>query len=340
MDPFNQTHTPNTTVASLVPRNTVHNIKAFHFLGLALAFLIIVMNVFVLVIFKVKKKLLLKSPVNIILCSLSMNDAIAGLSILLHVVPIMIENETVTMRKYKKTFDTGYIISKLCLLSSVGHLVLLSCDRLLAVVSPFKHHTKFTRGYAVMWLLVVWFTAILFSMLELMLGGMIYLKISTLIIFICFVLIPLLILLHQNIITLLFLRRYIKKSQLRLSQSQLRRHKARCKKTLILHLIMFLSFFVCAAPFACIRITIAYDRKLFKIIPEYVRELVFLLRFLTSFTNALIFTIYKTDFMNLMKVIFCCKEKAKEELELILLKRTNSLRRSSYSCQFKHGQSI
>ena len=44
--------------------------------------------------------------------------------------------------------------------------------------------------------------------------------------------------------------------------------------------------------------------------------------------------------MNIMKVLFCCREKAKEELELILLKRTNSLRRSSYSYQFRYGQSI
>ena len=336
MDPYNQTHRSNTTMASSVRRNTVHNIKAFHFLGLALAFLIFVMNVFVLSIFKVKKKLLLKSPVNIVLCSFSVNDAIAGLSILFHVVPIMIEDKTMVVRKYKKTLDAGYIISKLCLLSSVGHLVLLSCDRLLAVVSPFKHQVKFTRGYAIIWLLVVWSVAISFSMLELMLDGILYLKIRTLIIFICFVLIPLVILLHQNIITFLFLRKNVKKCK----TMRLLRHKARCKKALILHLIMFLSFFVCAAPFVCIRITIAYDKKLFEIIPGYVRELVFLLRFLTSFTNALVFTIYKTDFMNIMKVLFCCKQKAKEELELILLKRTNSLRRSSYSCQFKHGPSI
>ena len=336
METYNQTHTPNTTIGSLVPRSTVHSIKAFHFLGIALAFLIIVMNMFVLIIFKVKKKLLLKSPVNIILCSFSVNDAIAGLSILFHVVPIMIEDENMVAGKYKKTFDAGYIISKLCLLSSVGHLVLLSCDRLLAVVSPFKHQTKFTRGYAIIWLLVVWSIAISFSMMELMLSGILYLKIRTLFIFICFVLIPLVILLHQNIITFLFLRKNVKKCK----KMRLLRHKASCKKALMLHLIMSLSFFVCVAPFVCIRITIAYDRKLFKMIPGYVRELVFLLRFLTSFTNALVFTIYKADFMNIMKVLFCCKQKAKEELELILLKRTNSLRRSSYSCQFKHGQSI
>ena len=335
MDPYNQTYTPNITIASSAPRNTVHNIKAFHFLGLAVAFLIITMNVFVLVIFKVKKKLLLKSPVNVILCSFTLNDAMAGLSILFHVVPFMIDDKTIVQRKYKNVFTAAYIMSKLCLLSSVGHLVLLSCDKLMAVASPLKHQVKFTRGYAIIWLLVVWSIAISFPMMELMLIGIIDLKIYTLIIFICFALIPFVILLHQNVITYLFLRSNARKSQLRLF-----RHKASCKKALILNLIMFLSFFICVAPFVCIRITMAYNRKLSQTIPEYVKELIFLLRFFTSFTNALIFTIYRTDFINVMKVLFCCKQKAKEELELILLKRTNSLRRSSYSYQFRHGQSI
>ena len=335
MNPHNQTYTPNTTMASSAPRDTAHNIKAFHFSGLALAFLIIVMNAFVLVIFKVKKKLLLKSPVNIVLCSFTMNDAVAGLSILFHVVPFMIESEAIALRKYQKAFNAAYIMSKLCLLSSVGHLVLLSCDRLLAISSPLKHQIKFTRRYAIIWLTVVWSIAISFSMMELMLVGIIDLKIYTIVIFICFVLIPLVILLHQNVITYLFLRKSIRKSQLRLFK-----HRASCKKALILHLIMFLSFFICVAPFVCIRITMAYNEKLSLTIPKYVEELIFLLRFFTSLTNALIFTIYKTDFMNVMKVLFCCRQKAKEELELILLKRTNSLRRSSYSVEFRHGHSI
>ena len=60
-----------------------------------------------------------------------MNDAIAGLSTLFDVVLIMVEDKTIGQSKYKKTFDAGYIISKLCLLYSVGHLVLLFCDGLL-----------------------------------------------------------------------------------------------------------------------------------------------------------------------------------------------------------------
>ena len=321
----NHTFTRNTTMLSTAPLDIHQKVKAFVALDLALAFLIILMNAFVLVIFQVKKNFLLKSPVNIILCSFTMNDAIAGLSILFHVVPFVIEEEIEGQRKYEKVFDAAYMISKFCLLSSVGHLLFLSYDRSLAVVSPLKHKIRLTRAYAIVWLLAVWFIAIIFPTLEYVLYRIIDLKVYTLIIFICFVLIPLVILLQQYIITVLYLRKNVKKSKV----NSLRK-KARCKKAFVLHLIMFLSFFICVAPFVSIRIIFAYNENLYCRIPSYVTELFFLLRFLTSFTNALIFTIYKTDFLNVMKVIFCCNKKAQEELELILLKRTNSLHRSSY----------
>ena len=47
MDLYNQTHTPNTTMTSSALRYIDHNVKAFHSLGLALTYLIILMNAFV-----------------------------------------------------------------------------------------------------------------------------------------------------------------------------------------------------------------------------------------------------------------------------------------------------
>ena len=102
---------------------------------------------------------------------------------------------------------------------------------------------------------------------------------------------PVVILFFQNIIRFFFLGRNFKKSLPRLF-----RQKASCKKVLILHLIIFLSFFICNAPFVCIRINIGYDRELSQTIPEYIMELVFLLQFFTSLTNTSIFIIYKAAF--------------------------------------------
>lgn len=342
-----QTQTPTTAVMLNETLNSTlrihfynsrhHNSEPFRNIALTLSCLIILTNIFVLTIFQMKKVVLMKSPVNIILCSFTINDAIAGASILFHTIPYyLVDDQKMALIKYKNVLKAGYIISKLCLLSSVGHLVLLSFDRLLAVVSPFKHQVKFTKIYILVCLLTTWVIAIILPVLEYLLFGMIDLKVYTVIIMSCFVLIPLAVLLHQYIMTFLFIRKKIKRSRLRSF-----REKKNCKKTFILYLLMFLSFFICVVPFACIRIIMAFNSELNEMIPEYMKEIFFLLRFLTSFTNPIIFTIYKTDFQNVIKVIFCCKQKARAELEQTLLKRTNSLRRSAYSSnRLKRGNTV
>lgn len=342
-----QTQTPNNEVMLNETLNSTqgnHVYKARHYnshlfliTALTLSCLIILTNIFVLAIFLLKKVVLMKSPVNIILCSFTMNDAIAGASILFHIVPFcLVDDQKLALIKHKDVLTAGYIISKLCLLSSVGHLVLLSFDRLLAVVSPFKHRLKFTKLFILICLLTTWVIAITLPVLEYLLHGMIDLKVYTVIIMLCFVLVPLVILLHQYIMTFLFIRKSIKKSRLRSF-----REKKKCKKTFILYLLMFLSFFICVVPFASMRVIIAFNSELRKRIPKYVMDVLFLLRFLTSFTNPIIFTIHKTDFQNIIKVIFCCKENAKAELEQTLLKRTNSLHRSAYSSyRSKRGNTV
>ena len=319
--PILNSSTTNPTVP-VSPERNITNDEVFRAVKIILACLIIVTNLLVLFIFQRKKRVLLKSPVNNILCSFSINEATAGVSIFFHVIPFYI----VDYQKYRKVLTAAYILSKLCLLSSVGHLVLLSCDRLLAVVSPLKHQIKFTKKCAIMCLLFAWTIAIALPLLEYLLYSIINLKIYTVVIMLCFVLVPLVILLCQYIITFLFIRKNVRQSRQRSF-----RHKANCKKAFVLQLIMFLSFFICAAPFVSIRIILAYNKKLFVRMPAYLSDIFFLLRFLTSFTNPLIFTLYKTDIQNAIKVVFSRKRKSRGELEITLLERLSSYRRSS-SC--------
>lgn len=285
------------------PSNTMLRItqysEVFYTTALALSCLIIVMNGFVLVIFQLKKKLLLKSPANIILCSFTVNDAIAGSSIILHVIPYyLMYGGNVSSTRYANIVIASYILPMQSLLSSVGHLVLLSFDRFLAVASPLTHHLKLSKTKAIVYLLVVWSLAITFPLLEYLLREMIDLKIYILVIAVCFVLIPLAILLHQYIITFLLIRKSIKDSQ-RWSCRQ----KSNCKKAFLLHLVMFISFATCVVPYVSMRLISIFKTEQFQRVPQYVYEIFFLLRFLTSFTNPLIYTIYKADFQNIIKTI-------------------------------------
>ena len=326
--------TPDTSVPAS-QRNTMND-KVSQAVKIILACLIILTNLLVLVIFQRKKRVLLKSPVNNILCSFSINDAIAGMSILFHVIPsCIVEYQHVALKKYREVLIAGYILSKLCLLSSVGHLVLLSCDRLLAVVSPLTHQIKFTKKCATIFLSLVWTIATALPLLEYLLHSTIDLKIYTLVIMLCFVVIPLVILLCQYIITFLFIRNNVRQSRQRSFT-----YKSNCKKAFVLQMIMFLSFFICAAPYVSVRIILAYNQKLFLRMPAYLNDLFFLLRFLTSFTNPLIFTLYKTDIQNAIKVLFCRKLKSRGELEITLLERMSSFRRSSCSNDNKIDLSV
>lgn len=328
MDLYNQTllinkHILNKTTQQVNDSSSIQINIQFNAASLALSCLIILINIFVLAIFQLKRVLLLKSSVNIVLCSLAINDTVAGMSILLYVIPFfMTKSYVVVQYKFGKVVIAGYIVSKQCLLLSIGHLVLLSCDRLLAVVSPLTHQIKFTRARAIICLLFVWAIAIALPILEFVLYAIIDLKIYALVILVCFVLIPFAILLCQYTITFLFIRKSIRNCRF----SSLR-EKLNCKKAFVLHFIMFLSFFICAVPYVSVRAVLAYNKKLYHRIPTYVYELLFFLRFLTSILNPLIYTIYKTDFQNVIKFIFCCKQKSREELELTLLRRTNALHR-------------
>ena len=302
MNQFNQTlvlnnKTRNNTMSS--PLNIIQHSEVFYAAALALSCLIIVMNAFVLAIFQLKKKLLLKSPANIILCSFTINDAIAGSSILFHVIPYyLMYGGNVSSPRYANIVIAAYVVPKQCLLSSVGHLVLLSCDRFLAVASPLTHHLKLSKTRAVVYLMVVWSLAITFPLLEYLLREMIDLKIYILVIVLCFVLIPLAILLHQYIMTLLLIKKNIKDSQ-RWSWGQ----KLNCKKAFLLHLVMFISFVICVAPYVSMRLILIFKTEQLERVPQYVNEIIFLLRFLTSFTNPLIYTIHKTDFQNIIKAM-------------------------------------
>ena len=325
MNQYNRSVISNIQTFNTTAPPSTERSKTIDAVKITLACLIILTNLFVLFIIQRKKRKLLKSPVNSILCSLSINDAITGMSIFFHVIPYYID-ELHAREKYRKVLIAGYILSKLCLLSSVAHLVILSCDRLLAVVLPLTHQIKFTKKYAIICLLFVWTITIALPLLEYLLFGIIDLKIYTVVIMLCFVLIPLVILLCQYIITFSFIRKNVRQSRQRSF-----RHKANCKKAFVLQLIMFLSFFICAAPYVSIRIIFAYNKKLYDRMPVYLKDLLFLLRFLTSFTNPILFTIYKTDFQNVIKPVFFCQEKSRKAQELTLLRRTNSLHTSVYS---------
>jgi len=306
-----------------LPGQSQGNALWFFITALILAFFIIVINGMVLLLFLIRQRYLLVSPGNVMLLSLAVNDLLAGISIILHILPHCVREENESLRTYKTSLIAGYILAKLCLISTIGHLVMLSFDRLFAVSSPIKHQIYFTKSVAAVSIIFVWCISLALPLIEFWLAHKINLRLySTTIIVFIFV-VPLIILLHQYVITW----KYIQKS--------MRATKAitpvnNSFKIVVLYLIMLVCFILTVLPYTSIRLLVAYDRKLFMETPEFIKQLFFVLRYFTSFINPLVYTMYKTDFQNAIKSLLFKSEKAMDELEMTFIRRSNSLSRTSF----------
>jgi len=295
-----------------------NSIERWYFIPtLILSVSIIVVNILVLLLFIIKRRYLLLSAGNVMLFSLAINDLAAGISMLIHVSPHYLATDYCTMKEdYKRSFIGGYIISKLCLLSTVGHLVILSFDRLFAVTAPIKHRVYFTRNISRASLFIVWTIAIVLPLFELWQVKM-DLKIYSTSIIILFFVLPLSILLHQYFTTWIYIRKRMRTSVNR-EQSDIN------IRVIILYLVMLIMFILTIVPYAAIRLISAFDESLYNETPALIYELFFFLRYVTSFLNPLVYTLYKRDLQNAVKSLLFKNKKATAELEMTFIRQSNN----------------
>ena len=263
--------------------------------SLVMGTFIILMNLLVLFLYIKKKNIIALSAANLILLSFAFNDMLAGTSMFLRSIPyLMHDNETMVIKHHKYEVVAAFVLPQVCLLSSVSHLILISFDRVVAVACPFKHRVYVTRNKGILALPTVWIISTSLPLTEYLLNGKINLKVYYLVIFLCFVSIPLLVLLLMSVKTVTVI-------QMSLSRSFGNRSKKDTKKVVILIFVMMISFILCSIPYVAIRLTFAFNKTAYDVIPESVKDTFYILRFLTSFTNPILFTLYKKDFLKAFK---------------------------------------
>ena len=263
--------------------------------SLVMGTFIILMNLLVLFLYIKKKNIIALSAANLILLSFAFNDMLAGTSMFLHSIPyLMHDNETMVIKHHKYEVVAAFVLPQVCLLSSVSHLILISFDRVVAVAYPFKHRVYITRNKGILALSTVWIISTSLPLTEYLLNGKINLKVYYLVISLCFVSIPLLVLLLMSVKTVTVI-------QMSLSRSFGNRSKKDTKKVVILIFVMMISFILCSIPYVAIRLTFAFNKTAYDVIPESVKDTFYILRFLTSFTNPILFTLYKKDFLKAFK---------------------------------------
>ena len=121
---------------------------------LAIGFLVAALNVFeIIIIARIKKR----KKYEVLLLSLSFSDCLFGVSNVL-LASLYISNEC----HARGLLECFYILYLFFFFSSMFHLTIMSIDRVIAVVKPFKHKFLFTRRRIYIIIAIIWsFTLII-----------------------------------------------------------------------------------------------------------------------------------------------------------------------------------
>ena len=311
----------------------------FHVSAIITAAVIIPINLFVIYLF-IKTKNLRQSPANYILFSLAFNDLISGTSILLHITPNLYflhvgcnAKEEALQIKFIAFTTVAYFVSKIALLSSVGHLLILSSDRIFAIFYALRYNGIVTKKRVIKSISVLWIGANVLTLIELSWINsekkMLYARIYSTISIICFSILPIIILSVQYVLMLLFIHRLVK---VRKSSSKKVYTE---RKALFVYLAMFVSFVTFCLPFFTVKFISVFNVDTFsEMVPNAVLEAVFILRFIISLTNPIIYTLYKQDFRGSLRkninYILKYKKRSIYETEMSML-RTNAQDRTLLS---------
>ena len=125
-------------------------------INLSFGLLIALLNVVeIIIITKIKRK---KKIYEILLLSLSVSDCLFGLSNAFASI-IYIAN----ICRLKEMVETAYTLYMFFVLTSIFHLLLITADRLLAVLKPLKYRTYISRRRLYVFLAILWILAVTIS---------------------------------------------------------------------------------------------------------------------------------------------------------------------------------
>lgn len=293
----------------------------YHIMAAIIAFLIISINLFVMLLF-VKNRALRRTPANYLLLSFSINDMLSGVSIVVHIVPFyyLLFNGC---EESHRTFGSSYniasgMISYSLLLVSIGHLLLLSSERFISLYYALRYQTLVTNFRIFTAAVIVWFVGSTATLIQLIwtlplvreytlenhkryqIHNYYYIIVSI----ITLVLLPAVILITQYTWLFLLIRRLVQSAPgTTKTKSSLKERKA-----LVIYCAMFICFLVCCVPLLVIKLIINVNIKVAETLPIQFLEGVFLLRYIVSFINPVLYTLYKRDFRKAVQMtIPLCK---------------------------------
>jgi len=296
----------STNLSMLIEKcNGLQNV-VFNSSLICLTVIIIPLQSFIIHVYLYSRRLML-TPINHMLCSLSITDILAAISLIFIVLGNLLKCRiSTTIIKNVNIF--GFILSNICLLSAVGHVLVLSSERYIFIEYALRYNDIVTKTRLWRCSFAIYIISVVILTIEVLLlltypgfkniRGFVYLGV-TIVIFclIGFTSVQYSIIFYRT-------NKLIKTSNELESYQRKKQHKA-----LITFFSMFVAFVVVCIPYYTLKTLTVFEvtnTPAFALL----KDIFMFLRFSISLLNPLIYTLNKTDFriacLNVLRRYFHC----------------------------------
>lgn len=275
---------------------------AYHTFIILLALLIIAINGLVVCLFIWKP--FLKEITNYFLVSLAVSDGLTGLV----VIPLYFACE-LSGRKVEICFSFD-IVHRMTAFSTVYHLLLITCDRYVAITRPFRHSAVFTSGVARTLLATVWGIALFLPLIQLAWYDPYNLHVTSERIrryelhynITCSVigfLLPVIIMILAYLQMLRIVTRHARAIEATTREKQVLTKE---KRAMVIFASMLLVYIMCWFPFFFFSLVLDLPAGYIDV-PYVVFLVLFFVRFCTSIVNPILYVFFKTDFKKALREV-------------------------------------
>ena len=290
----------------------------YHVTLLTMGLVIILINASVFMFIKTSR-ILKRNAGNFILMGLSLVDLLTGFHAVYHVIPTyyFMTVDTCDNNLFDAYNNAGFLLGKICLLGSIGHLLLLAGERMIGLFRPIRSKIIVTKNSVVFLTVLVWLVSICMPLIELTYRGSsnrdFYNRIHVMITIIGFWMFPAFLLFIQYVAMLLLIYKF---QQGRREAGIQMKGVVLKYKAFFIYLAMFVSFLVSCSPHFAVRIIIAFTDQFSRLSKDLLGVIV-IFRYIPSLVNPILYAFFKRDFQ--------------ETLSKTMTRKRNNLKEPRYS---------
>ena len=287
---------------------------ALHIVSLVLSALIISANSIIIYLF-LRNRHLRKNVTNLLIVSLCLADLVNGISVIFLVLPfyyINFNDCSTTLQAFEPAyFAATDILTNGLTIVCVLHLLLLSCEHFVSLYYALRYRAIVTRNRIFALCIIAWLVGLSVSFIQfswllpfikdpstsLLLEVRKKENIYTVTSVVLFAFIPIFFLTTKYAWLFCLFQRLLRREANLLSKKQ----RNRDLKMILFYSVMFVSFILFCCPYLLLKVLISFNNPSIKKLPAEFYEGLFVLRYILSLINPLIYAVYKRDFKKVIK---------------------------------------